>query len=527
MAKLKIRESFTNLPYSIKVTPLGSETILHSASGINDAEYQIPDAVSNSLTSFRVTTTDSIGTVHRQDVDAGTFRLLKKFHFGPSIANGDFNNHLIEIPKAQANGCTYVGTIYEKGDIMDDSAFNALDSITFNHTIDPPGGIYLKQYDKVVREAYKAGLSLRVGLHQGLENTGLNNGTTRTLFYSNSALSRRPDGRLTTEAQDGPVPSRMTPSYASTEFRAFSRSFVTKWMRRYLPAINDGTILCIGLVTGTTGESEYIFHTTDTDGSNTAPSLGDYHPEMISKFKAKFPEHFNKTNTEISTAGSGTDLGLKWAWHLADVMREYEWYIINSAISDVSGLTRSKWFQIDCGSFTDGLFPRRRSANLWERMHPATMVVKNNDGTEYSDNRLKFITAHLMSHARKYGCIAIIEPSPPGGNFTPESGNRGYIQKMIETNNEYGVGESFVNVEEPNVDWMISIGPLTSIQVPAYIDEFRIVSGKKVLNRFTYNLSSILSAGDITPMVTAYFAYLSANSITKADIRIIDDIKPS
>jgi hypothetical protein len=527
MGRLKIRELTTNLPYSVKVTPIGSETILHSATGINDAEYEIPDFVSDSLTNFRVTTTGSQGNIHYQDIDAGTFKHLKKFHFGPSIANGNFENHLAAIAQAAANNCTYAGTVYEREDIQNDAALNALDSIVFDHTVAPAGGVYLKGFDEVVREAYLAGVALRVGLHQALEDTNLNNGSDRTLFYGDSALSKRPDGTNTYMEETGPVPSRMIPSYASSEFRAFSRNFVTKWFKRYLPAINDGTILCVGLLMGATGESEYVFSTRDADGNDMGASQGDFNAEMIAKFKARFTQFASKNNSEIANAASGSDLGLKYAWFLSDVMREYEWYIINSVIADVPGLTRSKWFQIDSGSFTDALTPRRRTFNLWERIHPATLVLKSNDNTGYSDNRLRFIAAFLASCVRKYGGIGIIEPSPMAGDFTPGGGNRPYIQSTININNEYGIGESFVNVEEEVVDWMISVGGLATIGVPNYINEFRTVNGKKVLNRFTYNLSSVLSAGDIQPMITAYYAYLSANGITQADIRLIDDIKPS
>lgn len=532
MEKFKIRVPSASLPYSVSITSLSNNTSLYTATNVFDAEFEVPDAVSSTLPGFKVTVTDNTGRSAAQEMDAATYALLKKYHVGPSVANGNFENHREAVANANARGLSYAGVVYERDDIQDDAAFNNLDSIVFDHTVAPPGGVYAKGFDRVVREAWLTNTSslaervcLRVGLHQALETIGLNNGTTRTVFYGESALSKRPDGNNTYTAVSGPVPSRMIPSYASTEFRDFTKRFLLKFFKRYLPAINDGTIMCIGLLTGGTGEAEYVIDERSSTGDHSAPSRGDFHADMISKFKTKFPAHNGSSNNDIANADlTNTDLGKRWTWHLSDEMRAYEWMMIDYITANVPGLTRRKWFQIDAGSFTDGLAPRRRTFNLYERIHPKTMLVKCNDDSMYSAARHKWICDHLTSAARKYGCLAIIEPSPTGGNFG-DSLTRAYVKTQIDTCVAAGVGISFVTSNYGDIDWMLAASNLQSVDIPAHKNEFRTVNGNEVLNRYTFNLSTLYSNQDVSNSISGYESYLSSISATRGDFQFVDDIK--
>jgi CubicO group peptidase (beta-lactamase class C family) len=533
MEKFKIRVPAASLPYSVAITSLSNGTSLYTASNINNAEFEIPDAVSNTLPGFKLTVVDNLGKVASQEVDSATYALLKKYHVGPSIANGNFDNHLNAISNAASRGLTYAGVCYGRDDILDDAAFNQLDSITFDHTVAPQGGVYQKGFDRVVREAYLTNtgsldgrISLRVGIYIAFENIGLNNGTTRTQFYGTDALSKRPDGVTPIYIQvDGPVPSMMNPSYASTEFRNFTKNFLLKFMKRYLPAINDGTIMSIGLLTGATGEAEYPVSERNADNTYNVYSRGDFHSEMVASFKTKFPAHNGASNNDIANADmTNSDLGRRWTWHLADEMRRFEWMMIDHITANIPGLTRRKWFQIDCGSFTDGMASRRRTFNLYERIHPKTMLVKCNDDSMYSNARHKWIADHLTSASRKYGCLAIIEPSPTGGDFGDPI-NRAYVKTQIDTCTAAGIGISFVTSNYSDIDWMISTCGLNNIDIPAYKNEFRTVNGNKVLNKYTYNLSQLYNINDITESMNGYESYISSIGATRADFQFVDDVK--
>lgn len=535
MEKFKIRVPTASLPYNLSITSIANNTSLYTASNINDAEFEVPDAVSNTFPGFKITITDNAGKVATQELDLATYKLLQRYHVGPSVANGDFNNHVAAIAQAQSKGLSYAGVIYDRGDIQDDAAFNSLDSTVFDHTVAPAGGVYARGFDRVVREAYLTNTSnlsdricLRVGINIVRDNVALNNGSTRTVFYGESDMNLRPDGSLTYKVVDGPVPSQMIPSYASTVVRNYTKTLLLKFMKRYLPAINDGTIMSIGLLTGTTGEAEIVTDLRETDGSKNVPSKGDFHPEMVSKFKVKFPAYNGLSNNDIANADlTNTDLGKRWTWHLSDEIRQFEWMMMDYIQANLTGFTRRKWFQIDCGSFTDALAPRRRSFNLYERVHPRTMMVKCNDLSDYDGSRHKFISEHLSSAARKYGCVAIIEPSPMNGRFDDAGGMRPYIKTQIDNCTAIGIGISFVTNDSGDIDWMISACNLTSYDVPAYKNEFRQVAGNEVLNRYTQNLSNIYATNSIDSTKSGYESYLSSISQSRCDIVIADDIKAS
>jgi len=526
MAKAKVRIANGTPPFVLNVRNADTNALLYATTNSND-EIEIPDEISDNFpdVEYQVTDADLKSTTH--EIDEVSLELISKYHAGMSISNGDFENHLTGIDISADEGLTYCGVIYERNDVDFDDDLQDLDSITFDHTQDPSGGIYLKGFDEVVRHAKVRGISLRVGIHLSRENVALNNGTTRTLFYGNSAMNLRPNGELTYKPVDGPVPSQMIPSYASTEFRTFAKLLVTKFMRRYRNALNDGTIMSIGVLTGTTGEAEYVTDLRETDGSKNEISRGDFHPQMIAKFKAHFPQHASLTNDDIAFNDlQNNDIAKRWYWTLADTLREFEWELIDYASANVAGLTRTKWFQIDVGSFLDGLAPRRRTFNLSPRVHPKCIMVKSNDNSHYSTQRHRLIADHMTSAARKYGGIAICEPSPQSGRFDEGGGDRPGIQNQMDANKQVGSGVSIFTQNIPDIQWMVSAGGL-NIDTPPYKNEFKTISGRKTLMRFTYLLSDILSTMSSEGMLTAYNNYLSTNGIQHADIVVIDDIDPN
>jgi hypothetical protein len=525
MAKAKIRIADGTPPFTLNVRDTDTNTLLYSTTSNHD-EIEIPDVTSDGFNNISYQVTDSLDKGSLKRLDNATLELLEKYHVGPSVANGNFENHIEAVELAALKGCTYTGVVYERSDIEDDAAFTALDSIVFDHTITT--GVYLKGFDEVVRRAKQLNIALRVGIHLNRENVSLNDGGTRTLFYGVNALALRPNGELAYKEESGPIPSQMVISYASSELRDYAHRLLIKFMKRYLPAINDGTIMSIGLLTTGTGEAEYPVDYRETNGTKEESSKGDFHPEMVSKFKIRFPEYVSASNSTIANADrTNSDLGRKWAAHLMEEMRIMEWGTIDAVITAIPELTRKKWFQIDVGSATDALAPRRRSYNMMNRLHDAIMLVKVNDLTYSDANHVRFILDHITSVARKKGAVAIIEPTPQNGRFDEAGGNRPYIKLMDDLAKEYGVGISFINNEPDILDWMISSSNLLVGSIPAYKNEFKTISSRKILQRVDYNLSDIMNTDGTSGLQSTFESFKSTQGITRADINIVDNVTPN
>lgn len=518
----RVRLPDQNKPIQVTVRKLSDDSLIQSFNTSAD-EIDLP----NVQESFYYDCTNSAGQTSRRVIDNVTRILQMKNHIGRSVADGNTQNHIAGIELAIPRKFTYTGTVYN--DIQTDAQLDLLGSGTFDHTVEHSS--YQLPFDEVVRRAYLSSpndlsqrVSLRVSILLTRDNNKLNNGTTVTKMYGLQDCNMRPDGVTPSNMPTFPVPQGMPPSYASPVVQQFADTLTINFFKRYWPAINDGTILCVGWATGTSGEAEYPQETKDASGHADGQSKGDFHPSMIAGFKAAFPEYAFISNDVIANNDlTGTLLAQRWSWYLSDVMRRFEWNIIAAVKKAVPQLTRTKWSQVDVGSYADELAPRRRSFNGFARMPDEIMVVKSNDNCNRSQAHIRFLIEDLVSIARYKGAIAIAEPSPMGGDFNDLT-NRSYATEMMRIMKEYACGCSFVNHEPWNIDAMRINSGFQEYSSPTYKNEFKTNSGLRKLVRSITTLSSIYTGG-IEKKRADYEAKKAAEGVSRVDAFTLDDIK--
>lgn len=526
-----VRLPSVNKPVNVKLYNRADNSLLQEYN-TSDDEITIPDTGG-----FYLKGTDSQGKTSTVVIDNISRILLKKRLVGKSVPNGNTANHLDWITKSVAKGLDYLATVWN--DIETDAQLIALENSVFNHTVAPPGGVYQFPYDEVVRQAWLTSpgsseidlinrVTLKVGILLTRDNNKLNNGSTRTLFYTLQDSQMRQDGNTPVFQPRSPVPQGIVPSYASPAVETFTDRLVQAFYKHYLPAFNDGTIMGTCLITGNSGECEYPHETKDSNGNTDGEFHGDFNIAMINKFRAYFPQYSNLANSTIhNNDRTGTELSQKWGWALADVMHKFEKKRVNNIKTNVPGLIRTKFHMTDCGSYVDPLAPRRRTFNCFARLLPETLIVKFNDESNQSEDTMRYTIGHGAALGRKVGARAIYEPSPQNGDYS-DPGNRGSIQ--FQVNNimmEETVGFSFYDESTTNMDWFLANTELLDSQYVQYKDEFKTVSGNKKLIRSSVNISQILAVNSRMPSQTAYLALRSSESKTYIDIDIVDDIAAS
>lgn len=517
----RVRLPDQNKPISVVVRKTSDNSVIQSYNTSAD-EIDLPTLTEG----FYYDCTNSIGQTSRRVIDNVTRILQMKNHIGRSVADGTTSNHIAAINMGAARNFTFTGTVYN--DIQTDAQLNALGASEFDHTISHSS--YEFPYDEVVRTAYLTSptdlstrVSLRVSLLITRDSNKLNNGADITQFYATQDCCMRVDGVTPSNLPSFPVPQGMPGSYASPVVQAFANKITVNFFKRYWRAINDGTILCVGWATGTSGEAEYPQSTHGADHQSDGTSKGDFHPSMIAGFKAAFPEYaFISNDTIANNDLSPTTLGQRWSWYLSDVMRKFEWNIIAAVKSQIPQLIRTKWSQVDVGSFADELAPRRRTFNSFARMPQEIMVCKSNDECIRPITDYQFLLEDLVSIGRYHGAIVISEPSPMGGNFNDPL-TRAYVVTAMQQMKAYGVCMSYVNHEESNIDYFRTASNFQQYASPLYKNEFKTVSGVDKLVRSITNLSSIYTGG-IQVKKQNYLDTRSAEGLERVDLFTREDI---
>jgi hypothetical protein len=351
----------------------------------------------------------------RGRVDVGD--LIGKFHIGISVPNGNTANHLAALAYGIGKGYNTTGMVFAGDDIATDADWELANWQPYDHTQSTPGS---HAFDAVVRAHYLAGTQMRVMLPLGRSWRELSGQQpNQTAFWSGADSHMRIDGSTPTyQRHTGPVPNDACPSLASAGVQKYAVEFIERFFRRYLAAIQEGTILGVGLGTEANAEAQLPYQFKESDGrtiTNPFPQ-GDFHPAAIARFKRLFPQYADKSNGEIGNASLSSPLGQAFWWHEADMLREIEWLVIDHVNATFPALTRP-WYMVDVGSFTDGLSSYRRTFNIQARSaRREYLLIKSND-----DPSANYAVDYTISAAQRIGGIAYLEPSPQG-DFTNNPG---------------------------------------------------------------------------------------------------------
>ena len=449
--------------------------------------------------------------------------LTAQHYVGISAPNGNVANHLAILDYANTHGYNANGVVFDINDVSKDSDWNIANWNAYDHT-SPAAGSH--NFDNVVRQYYLSGKKLRVMLPLGRSWNALNGEqSNQTSFWSPSDSHLRLDGTPTYRKATGPVPNDAAPSLATSAVRNYSNGLVYRFFKRYLAAINDGTILCVGLGTEANAEAQMPIDFQDEDGfqinaSNPRGGLtnprGDFNPASISRFKAIFPEYAGASNSDIANADVSTDLGMKFWWHEADLLRETEWAAIDYMKANVPGLTRTRFWAVDAGSHADNLSTVRRTFNIQSRSaRPEYVLIKTNDNPAAS-----FAVDYTASAARKINAIPYWEPTP-----ADQGGTSGFIlekdftiSRSIRGKNQ-GFSFSLLVAANNDITYVIAQGA-GIIGLPAPIVPTSTVN-------LTLYLKDILTKGQHTYVEDQWKAVRTASGKEFVNFTIIDNVKPN
>lgn len=443
-AEFKVSIAKGTPPYSIQCIDFLGRT-MHSAS-VSGSKAEIPNnAFAAGGGGIQIKVTDSQGRKGETAYDNGTLYGLKRVFIGFSIADGDANNHVERIKKGDELGFSGTGAIFETNTIVTDADLENLANTKFDPN--QPLSSRAFRYDKTIKalvEANNATL-LRINIDLKREAEQLNNGSTRKNFVSIEDAQMRVDG-VTPIMRFTGFRDKVVPSYASKQALKSAQLIYTAYVKHYIDQINSGRIIAIGLISSNNGEGEILpgylkgENEQDTDlwSSNTH---GDFNPESVSLFKRTYPQYANKSNYEIATAAYNSDLAVKWTHHNNQLIINFERAVIEYVYAHVPELLRTRIYQIDSGSFVDGLAPYRRTYNITERaLNPHVMMIKSNDGSDVSADVMDFYLDQISTAAALSGGVAVIEPSPR--NYEDPENSWGII---AEINKAWyrGIGTSF------------------------------------------------------------------------------------
>jgi hypothetical protein len=412
----KIRPESNTLTIGYESLPAGTYTLRLSGNtclGASTREFTI-EKWSGQANPPKVPDSD------RGRVDASD--LVGKFHIGISVPNGNTANHLAALAYGTAHGYNTTGIVFAGDDIASDTDWNLANWQPYDHTQAAPGEASpgSHAFDAVVRAHYLAGKQMRVMLPLGRSWRELaGQRPNQVAFWSGADSHMRVDGTTPTyQKNDGPVPNEACPSLASAAVRKYAVELVDRFFRRYLAAIQDGTILAIGLGTEANAEAQFPYQFKEADGRTITDPFpqGDFNPAAVARFKRLFTQYADKSNGEIANASLSSPLGQAFWWHEADMLREIEWLVIDHVNATFPALTRP-WYMVDVGSFADGLSLYRRTFNIQARSaRREYLLIKSND-----DPSANYAVDYTISAAQRIGGIAYLEPSPQG-DFTNNPG---------------------------------------------------------------------------------------------------------
>lgn len=532
-------------PYSYSIINPDNQVVL-SGAGVNDDYVEFDNSYVENYPRIKYTVTDASSKQVVRYLDRASAVHLKRYPKMISVTNGNVDNHLAQIAAGIRCGMNITGVVIGQSDAMTDSALALYESGGhFDHT-QPITGNPVKQFDKVVRACYitspgntrqalEARHCLKISIDLSRESNTLNDGGNITQFYGNESLALRPDGSLAYHYPSGVVPRIMIPSYASTIFRAWAGRYVKAIINRYLYAILDGTIMSIGFVTTSNAESEYSNYT-NADGS-TLTTQGDFHPEMVAKFKADYPAYAGLSNGQIAAEDDTSNSAVRRAWNrtMADAMRQCHFSIIDKVHNEIPEFTRDKWVHQDSGSYVDPVAFKRRTINPEAFLHSRTILVKSNDLTWYDDATTRFFYEHLSSVARSVGAIAMIEPSVPmnelgqviiDGNSAEAEANRQAVLRCL--NLAKGIcGFSSFYQTEATVNYLMEASGYKLVQYFNVKNEFKLVSGFQKIVVSNTNWSTLLNTGSTDQAKTNYLNKLASESMARISVRTIDDVSPA
>lgn len=515
-------------PYSLTAKNDAGTTI-YSTSASTD-EIQIPNTVTGALGSsgIKISVTDAAGKTGTLEYCGVSFDFIKRVHGFRSITNGSPDDHIAGINAGDAKGFDATGVIFGANTFQTDAEFMEFESfvLPLNATYNPSAKYGFDRTVITARDKTNAN-QLKVQLDFTRDYTKLNNGTDRTLFYSESALAQRPDGSK--HMAVGVNANVMVPSCASPEFLTFQNRYALAFFNRYSEYIHAGIIIVIGGQMTTSAEDEYEFVYKDVGGA-LPPALGDFHPSMIAAFKAQYPAYASLNNDAIGNADrNGSQLAKDWSWHLENMYRKSrnKWtdYVIANSITFQKTNPRKKWRLCDAGSWVDELAPRRRNLNQMNKQHPSTLMIKSNDGPADSgnQNRNKYILDHITSMAIREGAVASAEPSPASQNYSPAADGPVVVQEMAYMK-QVGMSISFYAANSSDIDYLISASAFNIGQTPLYKN---FLDSSKKFNTANISLGAIYAGGSFGAGENAYNTFRTNNpSIANVDIKIVDDVKP-
>lgn len=517
-ADLKCRVIGT-FPITVKVFNETDDEVFSDTKSSN--EIEIPDSVVAALGSqtMRIVATDAASKVATRFMSKIVRDRRSRVHAFLSVTNGNTDNHKNAINQGQSHTppLTMTGVIF--GQIATDAELNAYKNSTY-----VAGGSSPYDFDNVISlAASKADCNLiKVGVGLNRDTSKLNNGTSRTLFITDRDLVMRPGG--TVPATKPWLIGQMTPSPSSTNARAYAKRYAEAFVRHNYAPIMSGTVALIGFPISPNGEAEYPFtYYNDTGGDEGTRAHGDFHPECVSKFKQRYPQHAGVSDQQIyDQFDSNTALTLDWKEHLAVEYAEFEVEIFEHIYSIYPEMRLCQFEQIDVGSDTDLLAPYRHTLNMRRRIRKTTGIMKTNDNP-HTGNRMKFIMDHDTSLSRIYGSDFAAEPSPTNPDFS-NAGVRAEVLAMVSEMLPRGAWWSFFDHGFANVQYLLDNSGFVPGALPKAKQEFEIVGSDKILNRLTRNISDIFKTGAFGGWEAAWLSFKTAESLVHIDTLSFDDL---
>jgi len=475
-------------------------------------ELALPDAAMNTITDgLLITVKNAEGKVAQIKRDIKSHKLMEYLMHGVSMPDPDAGNTVKKLDAVVENNMGWIGmvpSLWTFG-LDTDAKWDAFGKDKFDHTKTPSSGKFQYDFDELVYRAYKSGKAIKMGIQCTTQWDYFNNGSTRTKFLNDTDVQYQANGqRLVNRDAFELSPG----SYTAPGFYKFAEEFTGKILTRYADAFNQGVIMSVGWINTNSGEAE--FETGMRGYTNNDETRGDFHPTMVAGFKKVFPKYASLQNWEISNADrNGSQLAADWSWYQAEQMRIFEWRL-SDFVSSLPGVTRTQFLQFDMGSATDALSPRRRTFNIFDRVHPTkTIIVKVND----NEGRNKFINQHIKAVSLKAGgCIALNEVSPQQMNWWDAS-----VQDDAKEAVAHGVSISCLNTDP--IPSFIAAAQI-NVKKHAQYQDYRDIQGRTI--RLDYPLSQIYKTYGTNALKDQYEAKRIANSGKRIKINIVDDVKP-
>lgn len=534
----KCRIDFAKAPYYGTVKNFADQTV-YPFSNLQADELAVPNSVMNGINGgVRITVTDSLGATATIAYDNGTLKSLKVKLFGLSIADGDANNHINRTNEGENRGYNMARFIWESNYTQTDAQLIAFENAgKFNHNAALPSQpVY--RYDPVVKNSMSKNTCkfFMVNLQLKRPLDCLNNGSDRTLFFGIEDGMKRPDGSLVSKIPnnpnggvDGVVPSAFAPNTL-----AFAKRWYLANIKRFQDQFESGEGVAMGMVVTSSGEFEntFTYQIGETPGDSyngETRTHGDFHPASVALFKQRFPEYANLSNNDIAFSSISSQLNIRWKWHNNQGWIDLKNNVLNYVAQQLPGFKRLKYFQDDAGSWVDELAFNRCTLNSFERVkHPASYIIKSNDGSNVAADRMKFVINHGTSLARSCGGKYCGEPSPEAPYENPN--NLPGIVYEVNLLEEMG-GD--VSIYTPQADFADQIKNQSGFgigEVPENKQEFQIINGVKKTKTLTVQMSQVFPGGGFGGNAyweTQLLNFMSANNLTHVNTRSIDDVKPS